>query len=162
MSVKPNGYVPSLAKDLATKDYVDGRSITVDLVTLTTYTAPAPAASVINTEVFSTSRVARTKIDLDYCTQGRMIVGVGATGNVATAAIKLSYSTTQAATWSGTDSGIATVLGTNGGAGNLINDSGWVSLPSGMKVANIYTAILVSVAFGTTAPTINFIRLYFK
>lgn len=127
---------------------------------LTAATAPAAVSAAANVELFSAAKSTRSKVDLANATQIRLVALVVANGNAATAAIKVSYMTTEAATWAGTDTGCSIVLGT--GAAGMTRDSGWVNLPAGAKAANVTLAGLVSVAFGSTAPTVGSLMVYVK
>lgn len=129
---------------------------------------PAAVSSAIGVELLATSKATRNKLDLSQFTQARLVATVIATGNVATAAYKLSYATAENTTWaSGT--GVADaigaaplVVGANGGGAGVIHDSGWVNLAAGAKIDNCYIALLVGVALGTTAPTVGSITAYFR
>jgi hypothetical protein len=132
------------------------------MVLLTTATAPAAVSAAANTEAFSAAKLTRTKIDLSQATQARLIGMVIVAGNVVGASLKLSYMTTEAATWAGTDAGPVCVLGTNGGVAGVLHDSGWTSLAAGARVDNCTVAALVGTAFGTTAPTISSLYVLFK
>lgn len=132
------------------------------MVLLTTATAPAAASATANTETFSAAKLTRTKIDLSQATQARLVGMVIAAGNVAGASLKLSYMTTEAATWAGTDAGPVCVLGTTGGVAGVLHDSGWTTLAAGARVDNCTVAALVGTAFGTTAPTISSLYVLFK
>lgn len=134
----------------------------VAMVLLTAATAPAAASAAANVEAFSAAKTTRNRIDLANATQARLVAMVIATGNAAGASLKLSYMTTEAATWSGTDAGPVCVLGTTGGAAGVLHDSGWVNLPAGAKVDNATVAALVGTAFGSTAPTIGSLTAFFR
>ena len=136
----------------------------VPLILSTTNAAltPAAASAAVNTELFATSKVCRTLLDLSQATQARMTAMVIATGNAAGAAWKMSYMTTNAATWAGTDMGPSLVVGANGGGAGVFHDSGWVNLAAGAKIDNCYWTVLVGVAQGTTAPTIGSLQVYFR
>lgn len=132
------------------------------MVLLTTAAIPAPVSSAANVEAFSAAKLTRTKIDLSQATQARLVAMVIATGNAVGASLKLSYMTTEAATWAGTDAGPVCVLGTNGGVAGVLHDSGWTTLAAGARVDNVTIAALVGTAFGTTAPTISSLYVLFK
>jgi hypothetical protein len=124
---------------------------------LTTLTASLAAG----TEWFSGAKATRGLTDLSAASQGRLVMMIGAVGNKADASIKLSYRTTQASTWgAGTDAGPTCVFGA--GTANTLVDGGWMDLAPDCRVDNVYLAILVGVAFGTTAPSASTIRLYLR
>lgn len=132
----------------------------VCMVVLTSATNPAAASATVNTELFSAAKTTRNKIDLSQATQARIVAMPIALGSSTTAAIKLSYMITEASTWSGTDAGPTCVLG-NGTAGTL-HDGGWTNLATAAKADNMNIALLVSVAFGSTAPTVGNISVFFR
>lgn len=134
----------------------------ITLVTFTAATAPAPASSAAGVEIQSATKATRVKLDLQNVTETRLTGMVIATGSTAGSSIKLSYMTTEAATWAGTDAGPVLVVGSNGGAAGVTHDSGWVALPAAAKVANCTLACLVGTAFGLTAPTMGSLRLYLR
>ena len=123
-------------------------------------TAPAAASAAVGVEAFSASKCTRNKIDLSQARSVRFVATVIANGNNATAAIKLQYATTEAATWSGTDAGASIVLGT--GTAGVTRDSGWQTLAAGAQVDNVVIAAVVASAFGTTAPTVGQLTVFFK
>lgn len=123
---------------------------------------PAAASATANTELHSTAKSCRNKIDLSVATQARLVGMVLATGNVAGGSFKLSYAAAEAATWSGTDAGPVLVCGTNGGVAGIIHDSGWVNLAAGAKIDNCFLTLLVGTALGTTAPTVGFVTCLFR
>lgn len=127
-----------------------------------TATAPAAASAAANTEAFSTGKCCRVKTDLSTATQARLQAVVIANGNVAGASLKLSYSTSEASTWSGSDAGPVVVLGSTGGGTGIIHDSGWTNLAAGAIVDNCFLTCLVGTAFGTTAPTIGTLSVFFR
>lgn len=121
------------------------------------------ASAAANAELFTTSKITRTRIDLSVASQFRLEAMVTALGNAAGAAIKLQYTTTNAATWSGADLGATTnnlVIGT-GTAGTMF-DLGWQNLATAAKADNLYIAAAVAVAFGTTAPSFGSLQVYFR
>ena len=130
------------------------------MMLLTTATAPAAVSAAANTELFVGTKATRNKIDLSQARQVRLVAMVIANGNSATAAIKLSYMTTEAATWSGTDAGVSLTLGT--GTVGMLRDSGWQTLAAGAQIDNVTIACLVGSAFGSTAPTIGSLTVFFK
>jgi hypothetical protein len=123
---------------------------------------PAAASAAANTELHSTAKSCRNKIDLSSASQARLVCMVIATGNVAGASYKLSYATTESATWAGSDAGPVVVLGTNGGAAGVMHDSGWTNLAAGALVDNCFVTLLVGTALGTTPPTVGFCTLYIR
>jgi hypothetical protein len=127
---------------------------------------PAAASAAAGTELFSTAKLTRNKIDLSQATQARLVGNVLTLSSTATSSFKLSYCTAEASTWaSGTgvaDAGPALVVGSNGGAAGVIHDTGWVSLAAGARIDNCFLALLVGSAMGTTAATVGFITAYFK
>ena len=121
------------------------------------------ASAAANAELFTTSKITRTRIDLSQASQFRLEALVTALGNAAGAAIKMQYTTTNAAAWSGTDIGASTnnlVIGA-GTAGTLF-DLGWQNIASGALIDNVYIAVTVAVAFGTTAPSFGSMQVYFR
>jgi hypothetical protein len=127
---------------------------------LTAATAPAAASAAVNIECWVAPKATRRRVDLANATQIRLVALVVANGNAAGAAIKVSYMTTIAATWAGTDTGCVLVLGT--GTAGALRDSGWVSLAAGARVNDVSLAALVAVAFGTTAPTLGSLTAYVR
>lgn len=127
---------------------------------------PAAASAAANVELHATAKSCRNKIDLSCATQGRLVVGVIATGNAAGASYKLSYATAEASTWSsGTgvaDAGPVCVVGSNGGAAGVIHDSGWTSLAALARIDSCYVTLLVGTAMGTTPPTVGFATLWIR
>jgi hypothetical protein len=154
------GAVAVNSTDAVTKAYVDARYFAVPLTHLNSAANPAARSSVANTECFLSTKITRNRLDLVGYTQVRLVSMVLANGGTPAASIKLSYATTEAATWSGTDVGCSIVLGT--GTAGLLRDSGWVTLPVGARVANVTIACLVGVAFGASAPTISTLVAYFR
>lgn len=128
--------------------------------------AAAAASAAAGTEVIVATKCTRNRLDLSQASQARLVCMPIATGNAAGAAIKLQTVTTENATWGSgtglTDAGPAVVLGSNGGAAGVLRDSGWVNLAAGSKVDNVTIAAVVSVAFGTTAPTIGSLTVLFR
>jgi hypothetical protein len=121
------------------------------------------ASAAANAEMWSTSKTTRNKIDLLYATQFRLVAMVTALGSATTAGIKMQYMTTNAATWAGTDMGATVnslVVGT-GTAGTMF-DLGWQNLAAGAIANDLYIALAVSVAFGTTAPSFGCASVFFK
>ena len=123
---------------------------------------PAAASAAANVELYSTSKTCRQRIDLSTATEARLVAQVIATGNAAGASYKLSFSATQASTWSGADAGPVVVVGSNGGAAGVLHDSGWTALASGAKIDNCYLTVLVGTALSTTAATIGSLTVYFR
>jgi hypothetical protein len=121
-----------------------------------------PASVAAGTELFSTAKPTRNLIDLAQATQVRFTAMVTANGNATGAAVKLQYrpKATEAATWTGTDAGPTIVLGT--GTVGIMRESGWVTLAAGARVADCVIAAVVSVAFGTTSPSIGSLTAYFR
>jgi hypothetical protein len=135
-----------------------GRDFDVTLVqAVNAAVTPAAASAAANVELHATGKSTRRLLDLTGCTEARLNALVIATGNAAGASYKLSYMTTSAATWAGTDSGLSLVMG--GGTAGAMRSSGWVALPSGMQIADCHVALLVGVAIGTTAPTVGSVTL---
>lgn len=124
--------------------------------------AIAAASATANTEILATARPTRNLVDMSQARQGRLVAMVTNIGNVAGASIKLSYMTTNAATWAGSDAGPVVVLGSTGGVVNALHDSGWTNLAAGAQIDNCYIAILVGTAFGTTAPTLGSLSLFLR
>lgn len=122
--------------------------------------APAAASAAAGVELFSTAKTTRNKIDLAQARFIRLVAAVVSNGNSTTAAIKVQYTTSEAATWAGTDAGASLVLGT--GTAGITRDSGWQTLAAGAQVDNVVIAAVVSSAFGTTAPTIGSLTVFFK
>lgn len=121
------------------------------------------ASAAVNSEMWSTSKVTRTKLDLALATQFRLTAVVTALGNATGAAIKGSYMTTNAATWTNIDLAATTtnlVVGT--GTAGTVFDTGWVNIATGAKLDNVFVAVTVAVAFGTTAPSFGSIQTYFR
>lgn len=132
------------------------------LVTANTVLA-GTASAAAGTEMWTTSKPTRNIVDLSNGSQYRLVAMVTALGSATTAAIKMQYMTTSAATWAGTDLAATTsnlVVGT-GTAGTLF-DGGWVNLATAAKVDNLYIALTVGVAFGTTAPSFGAASIFFR
>lgn len=128
-----------------------------------TATALAPASAAANAELMAATRGTRRVLDLSQATQFRMTALVVANGNAALAAWKLSYMTTSAATWSNTNAALVggdLLVGT--GTVNTIRDTGWVDLASGARINDCRIAVVVSVAMGSTAPTVGNLVLHFR
>jgi hypothetical protein len=127
---------------------------------------PAANNAASGTELYATSKVTRNKVDLANYTSVRMVCLVVATGNAAGGSYKLQYATAENATWASStglaDTGCEVVVGSNGGGAGVLHDSGWVSLPSGAKIANCYLAAVVGTAMGSTAATIGSLSVFFK
>lgn len=127
---------------------------------------PAAASATANTELHATAKSCRNRIDLSAATEARLVGLVIATGNVVGASYKLSYATTEAATWSGgtgvADAGPVLVCGTNGGAAGVMHDSGWVALAAGARINSCNVTLLVGTALGTTPPTVGFVTLWIR
>lgn len=127
-------------------------------------TAAAAASAAIGTECLVASKCTRNRIDLSQATQVRFVAMVIANGNATGAAIKLQTATTEAATWASStgivDAGASIVLGT--GTAGTLRDSGWQTLNASSRVDNVTLAAIVSVAFGTTAPTIGSLTVLFR
>lgn len=121
--------------------------------------SPAAASAAANVELYATGKSLRRRLDLTQATQVRLTALIVALGNAAGAAYKLSYMTTSASVWAGTDSGCSLIMGA--GTAGAMKDSGWVSIPAGMKV-DVYTTVLVGVAMGTTPPTIGSLSLQYR
>jgi hypothetical protein len=138
-----------------------GKDLDVSLIRAAgnTLVTPAAASAALNTEIYPTSRTARTATDFTGAEEWRLVAFVGATGNAAGAGYKLSWRTTDIATWSGGTDGPIVILGSNGGAANNFHRGAWEAIPSGAQ-ADIFTALLVGgVAIGTTPPTIGSLSL---
>lgn len=131
------------------------------LIGTTAVLTPAAASAAINTELYATVKPTRTRIDLTEVDEVRLQAVVIATGNAAGGAWKLSYNTTNPATWTGTDVGADVVLGTNGGAAGVVHTGSWTAVPVGAK-GDVYIAVLVGVAMGTTPPTIGSLTLQYR
>lgn len=127
-----------------------------------TATSPAAASAGANVEAFSTGKCCRNKVDLSKASQARLVAMVIAAGNAAGASLKLSYSATEASTWSGADAGPVVVLGSNGGAAGILHDTGWINLAAGAQIDNCFITCLVGTAFSTTAPTIGSLTVFFR
>ncbi len=121
---------------------------------------PAAASAAANVELYATGKSTRRVLDLRYATQIRLTGLVVANGNVAGASYKLSYMTTLAAAWAGTDTGASLVLGT--GTAGALRVGAWATLPVGAQIADCAVAVLVGVALGTTAPTIGSLSLQYR
>lgn len=123
----------------------------------------AVASAAAGAEMWATGKMTRSRIDLAQARSFRMTAVVTATGNAAGAAIRLGYMTTNAATWSGTDIGAsAHSLVVGAGTVGTVFDTGWLAMATAAQVDNLYVAVQVAVAFGTTAPSFGNIEAYFK
>lgn len=121
------------------------------------------AGSAAGAELWPSGKPTRNKIDLATADECRLVAMVTALGNATGAAIKLTYMTTNVATWAGTDMASSTpnlVVGT--GTAGTIFDTGWRPMAAGAMVDNLYIAGSVAVAFGTTAPSFGSITAYFR
>ena len=132
-----------------------------DVISLafTAATLIAPVSAAAGTECLVASKATRREVDLTNATQIRLVVMPIANGNAPAAAIKISFTTTEAATWSGTDTGCSVVLGT--GTAGVLRKSAWVNLPAGAKTT-VTLAVLVGTAFSTTAPTLGSLTVLVK
>lgn len=123
----------------------------------------AVASATAGNEMWSTGKPTRNKVDLLYGTQFRLVAMVTALGNAATAAIKMQYMTTNAATWAGTDLASTTQnLVVGAGTAGTIFDLGWQNLATAAKVNDLYIALAVAVALGTTAPSFGGVSVFFR
>lgn len=123
----------------------------------------AVASAAAGAEMWAVGKPTRNKLDLLYASQFRLTAVVTALGTATTAAIKMQYMTTNAATWAGTDlaaSGGSLVVGT--GTAGAIFDLGWTNLATAAKVNDIYIALVVSVALGATAPSFGGVSIFFR
>lgn len=121
------------------------------------------ASAAANAEMWPTGKPTRNKVDLSQASQFRLVAMVTALGNAPTAAVKMQYMTTNAATWAGTDmaaSGGSLVVGA-GTAGTLF-DLGWTNMIAGSIINDCYIALAVSVALGTTAPSFGGVSVFFR
>lgn len=125
-------------------------------------TAPAAASAAVGAEVFAAAKATRTRTDLLWAREVQLCAMVVGTGTDVAASLKLSYMTTETATWAGTDAGASVVLGTNGGAAGVIHTSGWRPLATAAQVDAVTIACLVGTVFGTTAPTIGSLYALFR
>jgi Collagen triple helix repeat (20 copies)/C1q domain len=103
-----------------------------------------------------------TKVDLTAVGQVRFIVKRMATAAAAGAVLNLKYSLTDpasvfsAAAWNAIPAQVS--LATP----NVTLDTGWVNIPVGMKVNNVYLAVTQAGGDGSAAPVVGSIRAYFK
>lgn len=152
----------------ADKTYVDARPPWAEVALIRGTTAaltPVAASGPAGSELYNTSKVTRSKLDLSRATQVRICALVIANGNVAGVNWVLEYATAEAATWSSStgraSTGASLTMGT--GTTGVIRDSGWVNLPIGARIDNCYLAMVNgTTAVGTTAPTIGWMSLYFR
>lgn len=130
----------------------------------TAATNAAAASAAIGAEVIPATKCTRNRLDLSQATQVRLVGMVIANGNATGAAIKLQTATTEAATWSSStgivDAGASIVLGT--GTAGTLRDSGWQTLNAASRVDNVTIAAVVSVALGTTPPTLGSLTVLFR
>lgn len=121
------------------------------------------ASAAANAEMWSTGKPTRNRIDLSNASQFRLVATVTALGATTTAAIKMQYMTTNVATWAGTDlaaSASNLVVGT--GTAGTVFDLGWVNLATAAKVDNLYIALVVAAAFGSTPPSFGGVSVFFR
>jgi hypothetical protein len=104
-----------------------------------------------------------TKLDLASYTQVRFVVRRMATAAAAgSPVLTLKYGTTDppaafsAANW--TTTGCVVSLTPT----NQTLDTGWVSMPAGMKINNCYVAVTQQGGDGTQAPVVGSVRAYFR
>lgn len=135
----------------------------VCLLTTANVALAGTASATAGTEMWTTSKPTRNRIDLSVASQFRLVVTVTALGSATTAGVKVQYMTTNAATWAGTDIGATTnSLVVGSGTAGTVFDLGWQTLAAGAQVDNLYIALAVSVAFGTTAPSFGGASVFFK
>lgn len=121
------------------------------------------ASAAAGAEMWPGAKVTRSIVDLSQATEFRLTAMVTALGSVATAAIRLGYMTTDAATWAGTDAGAsAHSLVVGGGTAGTFRDTGWLSLVAAAQVDNLRVACQVSTAHGATPPSFGSITAFFR
>lgn len=122
------------------------------------------ASSAAGTELWPAGKPTRNKIDLSTADEVRLTATVTSLGNAAAAAIRLSYMTTNVATWVG-NTGVAASGGDliiGAGTAGTMFDTGWRPMAAGAQVDNLYIAAAVAVAFGTTPPAFGNVTAYFR
>jgi hypothetical protein len=103
-----------------------------------------------------------TRLDATYFEHVRFVVRRMATASAAGAVLNLKYSTTDpanvfsAAAWTAIPAQVSIV------ATNVTLDTGWIALPAGMKVANVYLAVTQAGGDGTLSPVVGSIRAYLR
>jgi collagen type VII alpha len=123
----------------------------------TTLTAMAAAEDYLATSVRHV-----TKVDLTAVGQVRFVVKRMATAAAAGAVLNLKYSLTDpasvfsAAAWTAIPAQVSLVTP------NITLDTGWINLPVGMKVNNVYLAVTQAGGDGSAAPVVGSIRAFFK
>lgn len=123
----------------------------------TTLTAMAAAEDYLATSVRHV-----TRLDLTGYTAVRMVVRRMATASAAGAVLNLKYSLTDpnntfaAGAWS------SIPLQVSINTTNATLDSGWVTIPAGMRVNNVYIAVTQAGGDGSAAPVIGSVRAFFR
>lgn len=121
---------------------------------------PAAASAAANAELYSVGKSTRRVLDLRNVTQVRLTGLIIANGNVPAASYKLSYMTTLASTWAGTDTGATLTLGT--GTAGALRVGAWANLPVAAQIQDCALAVLVGIALGTTPPTISSLSIQYR
>jgi hypothetical protein len=128
-----------------------------DATANTTLTAMAAAEDYLATSVRHT-----TKVDLANFSQVRFVVRRMATAAAAGAVINLKYSLTDPASAFSAAAWTAIPAQVSLAPTSVTLDTGWINMPAGMKVNNVYLAVTQAGGDGTAAPVIGSVRAFFK
>jgi hypothetical protein len=128
-----------------------------DATANTTLTALAAAEDYLATSIRHT-----TKIDLANYSQVRFIVRRMATAAAAGTVVNLKYSLTDPASAFSAAAWTAIPAQLSLAATNVTLDTGWINMPAGMKVNNVYLAVTQAGGDGVAAPVIGSVRAFFK
>jgi Collagen triple helix repeat (20 copies) len=128
-----------------------------DATANTTLTAMAAAEDYLATSVRHT-----TKVDLANFSQVRFVVRRMATASAPGAVVNLKYSLTDPASAFSAAAWMAIPAQLSLNATSVTLDTGWINMPAGMKVNNVYLSVTQAGGDGTAAPVIGSVRAFFK
>ena len=123
----------------------------------TTLTAMAAAEDYLATSVRHV-----TKVDLTAVSQVRFVVKRMATAAAAGAVLNLKYSLTDPASVFSAAAWTAIPAQVSLATANVTLDTGWINMPVGMKVNNVYLAVTQAGGDGSAAPVVGSVRAFFK
>lgn len=103
-----------------------------------------------------------TKVDLTAVSQVRFVVKRMATAAAAGAVLNLKYSLTDPASVFSAAAWTAIPAQVSLATANVTLDTGWINMPVGMKVNNVYLAVTQAGGDGSAAPVVGSVRAFFK
>jgi Collagen triple helix repeat (20 copies) len=128
-----------------------------DATANTTLTAMAAAEDYLATSVRHT-----TKVDLANFSQVRFVVRRMATASAPGAVVNLKYSLTDPASAFAAAAWMTIPAQLSINVTSITLDTGWVNMPTGMKVNNVFLAVTQAGGDGVAAPVIGSVRAFFK